>query len=191
MFYRRPCRQELGLAAVLSSTDGARTLMSNILDRRLAISYGIDVKDSLQIGLVVSFQAKSTVVTMIAMVGAYGWYGVTVSRLATDSPVSAISYQPLVFIVAVPLVVLATIGHIAISALNPSEADSSDERDREIARRGGVVGGWVVSAAALAALFASMAELDYFWLAQLLIAGLVLAELADGAWRLVLYRRGV
>jgi hypothetical protein len=138
----------------------------------------------------VSFQAKSTVVMMIAMVAAYGWYAVTVSRLAADSPVSDIRYQPLVLIVAVPLVVIATIGHIVISALDPSEADTSDERDREIARRGGVVGGWVVSAVALAALFASMAELDYFWLAQLLIAGLVLAELADGAWQLVLYRRG-
>jgi hypothetical protein len=49
----------------------------------------------------------------------------------------------------------------------------------------------VLSALAVGALFASMAEVDHFWLAQTLIAGLVLAELADGAWRLVLYRRGV
>ena len=138
-----------------------------------------------------SFQAKSTLIMLIALVAAYGWYGATLLRLAADSPVGEIEYQPLVLIVVVPLVVIATIGHIVITAIKPSEADASDERDREIARRGSVIGGWIVSAAALGAMFASMAEIDHFWLAHLLLAGLVLAELADGVWRLVLYRRGV
>lgn len=138
-----------------------------------------------------SFQAKSTVVMLIALVAAYGWYGLTVFRLAADSPVNELRYQPLILIVVVPLVVIATIGHIVVSAGNPSEADTRDERDREIARRGSVIGGWFVSAAAIGAVFAAMAEIDHFWLAHLLLAGLVLAELADGLWRLVLYRRGV
>ncbi len=138
-----------------------------------------------------SFQAKSTLIMLIALVAAYGWYGATLLRLAADSPVGEIEYQPLVLIVVVPLVVIATIGHIVITAIKPSEADASDERDREIARRGSVIGGWIVGAAALGAMFASMAEIDHFWLAHLLLAGLVLAELADGVWRLVLYRRGV
>ena len=150
-----------------------------------------DVKDSLQEEPEVSFQAKSTLIMLIALVAAYGWYGATLLRLAADSPVGEIEYQPLVLIVVVPLVVIATIGHIVITAIKPSEADASDERDREIARRGSVIGGWIVSAAALGAMFASMAEIDHFWLAHLLLAGLVLAELADGVWRLVLYRRGV
>ncbi len=137
-----------------------------------------------------SFQAKSTAVMLLALLAAYGWYALQVFRLAADTPVGEVRYQPLVLIVAVPLVVIATIGHIVISALDPSEADSSDERDREIARRGSVVGGWVVSVGALAALFVTMAEVEYFWIAHLLLAGLVLAELADWTWRLALYRRG-
>lgn len=138
-----------------------------------------------------SFQAKSTLVMLVALVTVYGWYAVTVFRLAANSPVSDIAYQPLVLIVVVPLVVIATVGHILISVVRPSEADSNDERDRAIARRGTVVGGTVLGVAALGALFASMAELDHFWIAHLLLGGLVLAELADGAWRLVLYGRGV
>lgn len=138
-----------------------------------------------------SFQAKSTSVMLTALVVAYGWYGLQVFRLAGDGPADEVRYQPLVLIVVVPLVVIATIGHIVISALNPAEADASDERDREIARRGSIVGGWVVSVAALGALFATMAEATHFWIAHLLLGGLVLAELADGAWRLVLYRRGI
>ncbi|MCP4307597.1 MAG: hypothetical protein GY788_22540 [bacterium] len=138
-----------------------------------------------------SFQAKSTAVMLAALTIAYGWYGLQVIRLADGVPADQVGYQPLVLIVVVPLVVIATIGHIIISALNPSEADSYDERDREIARRGSVVGGWIVSVAALGTLFAAMAELDHFWIAHLVLAGLVLAELADGTWRLVLYRRGV
>lgn len=137
-----------------------------------------------------SFQAKSTIVMLTALVVAYGWYGFQVFRLAADSPVETVEYQPLVLIVVVPLVVIATIGHIVISALNPSEADSSDERDRQIARRGSVIGGWIVSIAGIGALFAAMAEVGHFWIAHLLLAGLVLAELTDGIWRLALYQRG-
>ena len=138
-----------------------------------------------------SFQAKSTLIMLVALSIAYGWYGVTLLGLVGDNGVAEIRYQPLVFIVVVPLVVIATVGHIVISALNPAEADSNDERDREITRRGEVVGGTVVGVAALGSLFAAMAEIDHFWIAHLLLAGLVLAELADGTWRLVLYRRGV
>ena len=138
-----------------------------------------------------SFQAKSTAVMLTALVAAYTWYGLQVYRLAGEGPVGEVNYQPLVLVVVVPLVVIATIGHIAISAWNPDEADFSDERDREIARRGSILGGGIVSIAALGALFAAMAEVSHFWIAHLLLAGLVLAELVDGAWRLVLYRRGV
>lgn len=137
-----------------------------------------------------SFQEKSTAVMLAALVVAYGWYGLQIFRMASDSPVETLVYQPLIFIVVVPLVVIATIGHIVISAQNPAEADSSDERDREIARRGAVIGGWVVSIAGIGALFSAMAEVSHFWIAHVLLAGLVMAELADGLWRLVLYRRG-
>lgn len=138
-----------------------------------------------------SFRAKSITVMLTALVVAYGWYSFQVYRLAADGPVETIEYQPLLLIVVAPLVVVATIGHAVISALNPAEADSSDERDREIARRGSVIGGWIVSIAGIAALFAAMAEVGHFWIAHLLLAGLVVAELVDGAWRLVLYQRGI
>ncbi len=137
------------------------------------------------------FQEKSNIVMLTALAVAYGWYGIQVFRLATDEPVSEVMYQPLILIVVVPLVVIATIGHIVISALDPAEADSSDERDREIARRGSVVGGWIVSIAAFGALLAAMAEITHFWIAHVILAGLVIGELADGAWRLILYRRGI
>lgn len=100
-------------------------------------------------------------------------------------------YQPLILIVVVPLVVIATIGHIVISALNPAEAGSSDERDRETARRGSVVGGWIVSIATFGVLLDAMAEITHFRIAHVILAGLVIGELADGTWRLILSRRGI
>lgn len=108
------------------------------MTRERLLPYCSCVKDTLQKETAVSFQAKSTLVMLTALVGASGWYGVMMFRLAADAPVSEIGYQPLVLIVVVPLVVIATVGHIFISALNPSEADISDERDREIARWGAV-----------------------------------------------------
>jgi hypothetical protein len=58
----------------------------------------------------------------------------------------------------------------AIALANPREADASDERDRLIAPRGERVGGYVLAVG--------------------VFAGLVLAELVEGATKIVLYRRG-
>jgi hypothetical protein len=58
----------------------------------------------------------------------------------------------------------------AIALANPREAAASDERDRLIAPRGERVGGYVLAVGVL--------------------AGLVLAELVEGATKIVLYRRG-
>jgi hypothetical protein len=58
----------------------------------------------------------------------------------------------------------------AIALANPREAAASDERDRLIAPRGERVGGYVLAVG--------------------VFAGLVLAELVEGATKIVLYRRG-
>jgi hypothetical protein len=58
----------------------------------------------------------------------------------------------------------------AIALANPREAAASDERDRLIVPRGERVGGYVLAVG--------------------VFAGLVLAELVEGATKIVLYRRG-
>jgi hypothetical protein len=62
----------------------------------------------------------------------------------------------------------------AIALANPKEAGASDERDRLIALRGERVGGYVLAVGVLGGL-------PLAW---------VVAELVEGATKIVLYRRG-
>jgi hypothetical protein len=121
----------------------------------------------------------------------YGWYFVTVATLARDSPVSDVGYQAIMAITVVALVVLAVIGHVVIALIDPAGSDENDERDRAISRYGESWGGVVLGVGAVCALGMAMVEFDYFWIANTLLAGLVLAELTAMVTRLVLYRRGL
>jgi hypothetical protein len=67
----------------------------------------------------------------------------------------------------------------------------ADERDREINRFGEYVGGFALVVAVLIGLGLAMFEVDHFWIANALLAGLVLSELVAGATMVVLYRRGL
>lgn len=138
-----------------------------------------------------SFEEKSNLLMLAAVIVVYGWYTAAIVSTASDTPIAEIVYQPLMIIVVVPLVVIAIIGHAVIAALSPSEAGKHDERDRVINVRAERIGGYVVGSAAFTALVVTMMELDNFWIAQVLLAGLVLSEIVEGTWRAVLYRRGV
>ncbi|MDF2744585.1 MAG: hypothetical protein K0S88_5963 [Actinomycetia bacterium] len=78
----------------------------------------------------------------------------------------------------------------AIALANPREAAASDERDRLIAPRGERVGGYVLAVGVFAGLVLAMAELAPFYIAHALLLAWVLAELVEGATKIVLYRRG-
>lgn len=128
---------------------------------------------------------------LVAMILVYGWYFATVANLTGDLAVTEIGYQGIMLVTVVALVVLAIVGHIAIAIVDPKGADQDDERDRAISRYGESLGGVVLGIGAICALGMTMLEFDYFWIANTLLAGLVLAELTAMTTRLVLYRRGV
>ena len=72
----------------------------------------------------------------------------------------------------------------------PKDADRTDERDREINRRGEYVGFYVMSIAAIVPLVLAMAKVEHFWIAHALYLAFVLAALASAAVKIVAYRRG-
>lgn len=75
--------------------------------------------------------------------------------------------------------------------VDPKGSDENDERDRAISRYGESFGGVVLGVGVVCGLGVAMLEFDYFWIANTLLASLVLAELTAMVTRLVLYRRGV
>lgn len=79
---------------------------------------------------------------------------------------------------------------IAAALVSPRDAGRTDERDREINRRGEYVGFYVMSIAAIVPLALAMAEAEQFWIAHALYAAFVLAALASAGVKIVAYRRG-
>jgi hypothetical protein len=79
---------------------------------------------------------------------------------------------------------------IVLAVVDRRQADDEDERDRLIERRGDQVGGYVLAVAALVGMGLAMVEGAYFWIANALLAGLVLSELVKGIVMLSAYRRG-
>lgn len=137
-----------------------------------------------------SFQEKSTWIMLAVILAVYGWYFAVIGLEIGDIAVAEIAYRPLMLVTVGALVVLAVAAHIVIAVAAPKDADASDERDREINRNGEYVGGYVLGVGALFALGLAMFEVEHFWIANAILAALVLSEIVSGVTKVVQYRRG-
>jgi hypothetical protein len=117
-------------------------------------------------------------------------YLATVLSEVAGTDVAKIAYEgPMLTSIAVGIgagIVLAIVAAIA----SPRDADRTDERDREISRRGDYVGFYVMSIAATVPLIMAMAEVAHFWIAHALYLAFILAALASSVVKIVAYRRG-
>jgi uncharacterized membrane protein len=88
-------------------------------------------------------------------------------------------------------IALNILGAVAIAASKPSEADKTDERDKQINRLGEYVGGVVLGVWMILPLGLAMAESEHFWIANAIFAGLVLMSLVSSTIKIVGYHRGL
>ena len=109
--------------------------------------------------------------------------GTDVARIAYVGPMDTRDVPPLFDRAAIVLSVVAAMA-------SPKDADRTDERDREINRRGEYVAFYVMSIAAIVPLVLAMAEVEHFWIAHALYLAFVLAALASSVVKIVAYRRG-
>lgn len=137
-----------------------------------------------------TFKAKTTAIMLLTLTIVYGWYFIQLLPEIAETPVSEIGYQGVMLATVVLFVILFVAGMIVLAAADRRQADDEDERDQLIERRGDQVGSYVLLVAALAAMGLAMVEGDYFWIANALLAGLVLSELVKGIVMLAAYRRG-
>lgn len=140
-----------------------------------------------------SYQAKSTAAMLAIYVLVYGLYFSKMATAASAGPVDGIAYGTLLACMVGLLVALTVVANIVIAALAPKNADGAlaDERDRLIELRGAYKGSFMVATSAVGAMFLAIAEVDTFWIAHLLLLGLVLGEILKAAAMLVDYRRGL
>ena len=137
-----------------------------------------------------SFEEKSTWAVLAAFVVVYGGYFLEIYGRLGAGEVDNIEYKILMGSTVVTLIVVTVVTHIVIAILAPDEADRVDERDRNIDIRGEYVGSFAVSLTALAGIALALAEMEYFWVANALLLGLVLAEILTNCTKLWFYRRG-
>ena len=137
-----------------------------------------------------SFKAKTTAVMLVTLTIVYGWYFIQLLPQIAETPVAVIGYQGAMFATVVLFVILFVVGMIVLAVVDRRQADDEDERDQLIERRGDQVGGYVLAVAVLVGMGLAMVEGAYFWIANALLAGLVLSELVKGIVMLSAYRRG-
>ena len=139
-----------------------------------------------------SFRDKSALVTVVALVVASVVYAVALVSAAGGAPIAEVVYQPYMICFVVVLALLSIVGQIAVAVSAPREAQAPvDERERLIAWRSGSISGYVLAVAAFVALSLSMLEVDWFWIANSVLALWVLAEIVGSAASLSLSRRGI
>lgn len=117
------------------------------------------------------------------------WYAVTVIRLVRTQAVSEIDLTGPLLQVALAATLLAVAAHIALGITSPPDNPGAREYERGIHRDGTQVGWFVLAAATIGGVILVLLEAEGFWVASVLVAGLLTAELTANTTRLVLYRR--
>jgi hypothetical protein len=137
-----------------------------------------------------TFHQKSALIMTGLLIVVFGWYFALVLGTIAHGPARDVAYTAVLIVVVVLLTMLVTASHIVIALVSRADG-SEDERDRMIVLRSERAAGYVLAIGVFAGIGLAIVRADTFWIAQALIAALVLAEITDGIIKLVLYRRGV
>ncbi|WP_328475069.1 hypothetical protein OHA21_17315 [Actinoplanes sp. NBC_00393] len=140
-----------------------------------------------------SFPQKSALTMTAILVVVFGFYFALVLGpvAGTPAPARDFAFTALLILAGAVVVVLAAATHIVLAIVFRREVDAHDERDRLIDLRSTRVAAYILAAGVFGGIGLAMVQADGFWIAQALIAALVVAEIADGLTKLTLYRRGV
>lgn len=148
-----------------------------------------------------SFEQKSTWVSLAVSILVTAAYAITVSGSLTTVPVAEIAYQRPMLLCVGATIVVNIVGNIlmaigsAVSATirgekNVDDIDRKDERDVGIGRRGELVGYYASSVGILGALALAMLRADHFWIANAIFLSLMIGGVASSVAKLISYRRG-
>ena len=138
-----------------------------------------------------SFGEKGNWLYVLVTAVTFVVYVVIVLGRAGDGSLADVTYVSTMLWAIGLTVALNILGSIAIAIAKPSEADTTDERDRTIDRFGDYVGGIVLGIGMLGPLGLALAEADSFWIANTIFAVFVLSVLVSSIVKIVGYRRGL
>jgi hypothetical protein len=137
-----------------------------------------------------SFEEKSAWIMGVVAVGSYSVYLAIVLGLAGGTPLTEVSYvAPLLWTVGASIAASIAL-HAVMGISSPRDAGKKDQRDKEIHRFGEYIGQSFVVIGGVAALLMAMAELDHFWIANVIYLTFVLSAILGSVAKIVAYRRG-
>ncbi|MCX4825575.1 hypothetical protein OG883_38145 [Streptomyces sp. NBC_01142] len=134
------------------------------------------------------FEEKSAWVMGVLAVGTYAGYLLVILGRAGDAPLAEVPYVAALLWALGISIAASIVLHMLIAMFWPK--DKKDQRDREINRFGEYIGQSFVVIGGVAALGMSMAELDYFWIANAVYLAFVLSAILGSTAKIVAYRRG-
>ena len=138
-----------------------------------------------------SYDEKNAWSLGVIAVIAYGAYLAWVLVQAQDMPLVDVDYvRPMVTSI-VGAIILGIIAAIVFAIMRPDEAGVSDERDREINRRGEQVGQSFVVIGGTAVILLAMIEAPYFWIANAMYLAFVLSAVLSTIVKAIGYRWGL
>jgi hypothetical protein len=145
-----------------------------------------------------SSEEKGQWVYLAAVVVTYGAYVIiTLGQLAQTAPAD-IDYAPTILWAIGVGIVLAIVGRIGVEIVGRMGAGmaghqeplEADVRDRDIGRFGEYVAGTVLGIGMVVPFVLTLAEIDYFWIANAMYLAFVVAAVVGAVVKLVAYRRG-
>lgn len=136
-----------------------------------------------------AFQEKSAWVMLVALTLGGLFYLSVVNSMSAEIGQLAPPILPILIIYTIILVVLSIIGHIAIAIMSPKDANTPlDEREKTIFHRAGHYSAFLLGAGVLLSLGYYLLFRNGDVLFYGVFASLVIAQMAEYAIRIFLYR---
>ena len=145
-----------------------------------------------------SSEERGQWVYLVAILLTYGAYVAIVLARADGGSLTDVDYVPLMLaaigigiaLAIVGRIVIEIAGGIASEMAGNHETHDADVRDRDIGRFGEYVAGTVLGVGMVVPFVLTLAESDYFWIANAMYLAFVLAAAVGAVIKLVAYRRG-
>jgi hypothetical protein len=146
-----------------------------------------------------SSEERGQWVYLVAIVVTYGAYVViTLGRLGQSAPAD-IDYVPTMLwsigigiaLAIVGRIVVEIVGGISAEIAGNADGHDADVRDRDIGRFGEYFAGTVLGVGMVVPFVLTLAEFDYFWIANAMYLAFVVSALVGTVVKVVAYRRGL
>jgi uncharacterized membrane protein len=159
-----------------------------MLDMKSNISYIVSSKQDIKANTM-SFREKSAWIMILSMLGVYGFYFGTLSRVAAAGRADSFHYGSLLAETVFALVIVQIVLTVVIAVFNPRDAKTPrDEREQMIALKSTRFAFYVLSSGALCVCLYAAFYPSGFYIVNGLLFVLVLSEVARAAGSIALYR---